>query len=96
MFPSNLIIKGIYVRCVIGRTPRWTRTRLQTTNVESLFAKTVEQSSSTTKMRRMYAGVKTECNASTIKCASYEKASERARRWSCPSKPSPLNNHNIY
>ena len=35
----------------------------------------------------MCAAVRTECSASTIKCASYGRASEKARRWSCPSKP---------
>jgi hypothetical protein len=59
---------------------------LQITNVGSSSAKIVEQNLSITKMRRMYVGVKIGCSASTIKCASYGKVSERARRWSCPSK----------
>lgn len=33
--------------------------------------------------------VKTECSASTIKCASYGRAFEKARRWSCLSKQIP-------
>jgi len=41
----------------------------------------------------MSAEVKTECSASTIKCASYGKASERAKKWSCPSKHDPAPTH---
>ena len=87
--PSNSTTKGIYAHCVTGHTRPWTRTRSQIYNVGSLFVKIVEQNSSTTKMRRMCVGVKTGCSASTIKCASYGKVSERARRWSCPSKHHP-------
>lgn len=88
--PSNLTTKGIYARCVAGRTPPWTRTGSRITSVGCSSAKTVKRSWSTTKTRRTYAAVRTECSASTIKCASYGRASEKAKRWLCPSKPSHL------